>query len=716
MKTLRAAVLLAAFALLAAPAFADQGYPLVNRETKEDFGRLTVGFDGHVSRYLPVPLTVQLKNPYKEQQTFKLRLLTEAGRGSSSRSFEREVLLDAGAEKVLRLNFRFHQQVKVKLTADGDRVFSGEFSVTNFDDFRRRILIINGAESRIGSEDFESGQNTFIGQIDERAMPVHSVCYHLFSIVIVRFTDPQSWSAEQREALELYLRLGGTVIFVAKDDQTLGVETLWKTFSGEVSEQQVYLNNKLSFRWKRRGHGVGAAYLTSADIVKDHLLLPALNRRQLTGRLVSVLQAPSEPIFPRHFTQNNRESGPAFGFTLMIGFFLIYTLTLGPVVALSFRKRSRYHMARAIFVVIISAIILAPVIAFLVRQSPASLRVYSLIEFDEGDRPLQTSEVHLISGGGRGYSARLRGGDDFVAFMPKSVEERESDYVYYGNWNSRPSPSLRSSHYDYRKATQGKLEIDSLPIEAWSSYSFFSVQTPKLTPLTARVRFLGANSRSSVVRYQVDITNTSPYTIHNLVFGGRIANSPRNIKLTKRLASGASLSKEVELQQFVSLNSSLQVDDGDSGWRHWTRLPKDKSAWLAGVIDDPTLDIEGSGLEDFGHRTVWIQGINVEGERATSALPNAFIGITLRPNSEQERYIDGVEVTAVEPNSPAERGGLRVDDRLVIFNGQSISEPADMIRALRRCKPGQRVQVQVNRSQQYGNYQSLVVKLGRRPR
>ena len=51
----------------------------------------------------------------------------------------------------------------------------------------------------------------------------------------------------------------------------------------------------------------------------------------------------------------------------------------------------------------------------------------------------------------------------------------------------------------------------------------------------------------------------------------------------------------------------------------------------------------------------------------------------------------------MEPGSPAQRSGLRVDDVIVTFNGTAIQGPDDLTGAIHPLKPGARVTVGVYR-------------------
>jgi S1-C subfamily serine protease len=57
----------------------------------------------------------------------------------------------------------------------------------------------------------------------------------------------------------------------------------------------------------------------------------------------------------------------------------------------------------------------------------------------------------------------------------------------------------------------------------------------------------------------------------------------------------------------------------------------------------------------------------------------------------------GAYVEALEPGSPADRGGLRPGDIITHFDDQAIDEENNMLTVLMRFDPGEQVQVTVVR-------------------
>ena len=87
-------------------------------------------------------------------------------------------------------------------------------------------------------------------------------------------------------------------------------------------------------------------------------------------------------------------------------------------------------------------------------------------------------------------------------------------------------------------------------------------------------------------------------------------------------------------------------------------------------------------------------------------IDRPYLGLTTAATSA------GVEVQAVTPGGPAERAGLRAGDVVVSVDGNAASEPGDVSAALDGHKPGDSVEVEIERG---GGRERLDITLGTRP-
>jgi S1-C subfamily serine protease len=92
------------------------------------------------------------------------------------------------------------------------------------------------------------------------------------------------------------------------------------------------------------------------------------------------------------------------------------------------------------------------------------------------------------------------------------------------------------------------------------------------------------------------------------------------------------------------------------------------------------------------------------------SIKRAYLGLQSTPAS--PTTLAGAEVQSVIPNAPADRAGIRSGDVITRVDNQPVREPSDVSDAIADNKPGDRVQVQVQRD---GSIVNLTAKLGTRP-
>ena len=89
---------------------------------------------------------------------------------------------------------------------------------------------------------------------------------------------------------------------------------------------------------------------------------------------------------------------------------------------------------------------------------------------------------------------------------------------------------------------------------------------------------------------------------------------------------------------------------------------------------------------------------------AVPAKARPFVGVALEPGD------DGMRVSRVVADSPAEAAGIAVGDVLVEWGDAAVRDYADLERALGECRPGQQVALQLRSGQ---GVKSVLVQLGR---
>jgi serine protease Do len=89
-------------------------------------------------------------------------------------------------------------------------------------------------------------------------------------------------------------------------------------------------------------------------------------------------------------------------------------------------------------------------------------------------------------------------------------------------------------------------------------------------------------------------------------------------------------------------------------------------------------------------------------------LDRGWLGVAVSDDDARS----GVQVTAVEPDSPASRAGLHSGDRILAVDGEPVSSALGLIRAVAEIHPGRAARLTVARR---GRYLSEVVEVGLRP-
>lgn len=115
-----------------------------------------------------------------------------------------------------------------------------------------------------------------------------------------------------------------------------------------------------------------------------------------------------------------------------------------------------------------------------------------------------------------------------------------------------------------------------------------------------------------------------------------------------------------------------------------TILPQTDAALAPADRPDAVMEVESSPLPLPIADVLWATGYE-------DLPPGVRLGVRVEGGE------DGVVVTAVEPDSPAARAGLREGDVIRSFDGEPVRKPVDVVRLVRSHEPGDHASLTVGR-------------------
>jgi serine protease Do/serine protease DegQ len=98
---------------------------------------------------------------------------------------------------------------------------------------------------------------------------------------------------------------------------------------------------------------------------------------------------------------------------------------------------------------------------------------------------------------------------------------------------------------------------------------------------------------------------------------------------------------------------------------------------------------------------------------ASGHVDRGYVGMALRALEPDAPVAGGAEVVAVEPKSPAALAEIEAGDVIVGFDGEEVTDPAELVLMLTRAAVGADVMFDVVRN---GDRRTITVRVGRRPR
>ncbi len=124
------------------------------------------------------------------------------------------------------------------------------------------------------------------------------------------------------------------------------------------------------------------------------------------------------------------------------------------------------------------------------------------------------------------------------------------------------------------------------------------------------------------------------------------------------------------------------------------------------VVGINTAIIAGANTVGFAIPIDMVKDV-IDDLRDHGHVSRGYIGVTSEPTDEK-----GALVSQVYADTPAQRAGLEIGDRIVAVDADPVEDPADLVKAIGRHDPGDKVALEIVRE---GKKRKLDVLLGERP-
>lgn len=182
----------------------------------------------------------------------------------------------------------------------------------------------------------------------------------------------------------------------------------------------------------------------------------------------------------------------------------------------------------------------------------------------------------------------------------------------------------------------------------------------------------------------------NPFGLGQSVSRGRVSGLDRSLELRSRPLNGLI---QVQTPLFPG-DSGAVVADFRGRWLGLVRGGLAPSS-TSKATDDDASPRRGDdlGFAIPAEQALWIASRLLD----QGKVDRAYLGVRLEPDSDVDPTREGARLRDVLPDTPAARGGLRVGDRIVAFDGKPVRSALDLTERLDRAPALARVQLDIVR-------------------
>ena len=664
------------------------------------------GFDDGFLNDVPSPLWVTLVNG--EARERRLTLLARSRRARVSR----EVAIPAGGRLRVFLALRVNWRMSLELRDREELVEAHRFEDLSILDTSRHVLVLDGRApaERKNSASRRDETALHLTVIDPAFASAESTCYWPFGAVLLRSLDPGVLSSDQLAALYEYTLQGGTLLLSGKGTDRAKLLEVLQRMPGPDTKRKL-LGRPAVERPYGRGRVVAFPDDVLADLLGSGDRAPRL-RKELGDLCAAGAAAATPAATLENFGSGVSDHPGAFTIFLVIGFFGLYLLVVGPGLAVGLRKADRPRLALFASGSILVFSAAALIVAGMVRTGTGKVFVRETVYVPREGVPVSATDVTLVSGGAWRYDLRLRSERElpFAAMVGTSDARRR----HFGRWSvaavelssvasyrgTQAEVPLRVSPWDQRSVELTQARPDLRPIQA-------KLEPAQLRPGT-RVR--GAGRRV----YDVVVKNTGsvPFGPAILIEEGATLDRATGYWELGVLAPGEE--RTVQVWPGYRKPRALRHDyegptwatplDVPASWQGWQQVRQGTSNQRKGlrlsflVVSrvEPRIAAEGERLETERH------ALRIDPVEATSALERGFVGLVPGPGAKitlpDGSSVREVRVTRILRGSPAGAAGLRVGDVVLAVQGPGspqvdFKSPEHFHDEMGRFQPGQVVRL-----------------------
>ncbi|MBL4847788.1 MAG: PDZ domain-containing protein [Planctomycetes bacterium] len=665
-----------------------------------------VGFAGWVPPDGVAPVWLTLRNDGATEE--RLRVVARSRRSRN----ERTVDLPAGGKARVFLALSVSWRMSIEVYRGEKLLFRREVENAPRLDIDNHLIVIDGRPADARKGETTRGTRTLqITSIEPNQASPEAACYAPLGGVVLRALDPGRLTPDQRSALFEYVLLGGRLYLVADGPERLKLTQLLKSLPGRDRKEKVLGRTALV-----RTYGLGQIITFGDDFIDDMVRRDPRGERLSTG-FSNLLASGRErarlgPTYERFGGDVDHPGSGTAG--LVVIFFGIYWLVVGPGIALGLRRAKRRTLSLFAVASILGFCCLALVVAGTVRTATGGAFVREVVYVSPEGPSLGVADVTVVSGGGWRYDLQLESTRTFSAMQANESGRRR----VRGRWHPE---DLNPTSADTRRGREITLDLRPPP---WDQRSVHVVQErTDLAPIEAEL--VGGGPRGK--GYEVRVKNPTKASFGPAIV---VEDISHQLGAAKAFADLGILKPGEEKRVFLRPGGRIRGANLPSyKGKHWftsLEIPRGWHGWAkvrnqANNVNSNRLNVRfvvlsrlPNSIKASGDRLkVESHALRIDPVQIGQIFERGYVGVELAMTQAMGGKV--VTISRVVVGSPAERGRIQAGDQVISIQGIRgeipITTVEQFMQEIGRHRPGQKVTISVNRG---GVLRQITLNLARR--